>query len=359
MSHIVVIGESWGSEEEKARRPFVGKTGMLMNHLMEEAGLLPTGSAHSINNDLWKRMYRRRDSIYENADIHLTNVLNIHPPGNKIPALCQKERVDDRPGIKAGQYLRREYYGELDRLAMELRSHRPRIIIGMGGLASWFLLRDPRITKIRGAVAASEFGKVLPTFHPAYLMRGAWKMRPVVIFDLAKARRESEYAEVRRPPRFVHIPESPDDISRLFPELENADRLSIDIETVADQITCIGFAWSPSHVLVIPIFNWQNENKSYWSANEEPVIWNLIKSLCELSVPKVFQNGNYDLHFLWRKYGICVNNCAHDTLLLHHALHPEMLKGLGFLGSLYTAEPAWKLMRQTGKNATLKDEREE
>jgi hypothetical protein len=77
-----------------------------------------------------------------------------------------------------------------------------------------------------------------------------------------------------------------------------------------------------------------------------------------LNVPKVFQNGLYDIHFLWRKYGIAPARCEHDTMLLHHALHPEMLKGLGFLGSLYSTEPAWKLMRPKGKQ-TLKDEREE
>jgi DNA polymerase I-like protein with 3'-5' exonuclease and polymerase domains len=77
--------------------------------------------------------------------------------------------------------------------------------------------------------------------------------------------------------------------------------------------------------------------------------------ICELNVPKVFQNGLYDIHFLWRKYGIAPARCEHDTMLLHHALHPEMLKGLGFLGSLYSTEPAWKLMRPKGKQ-TLKDE---
>jgi hypothetical protein len=98
--------------------------------------------------------------------------------------------------------------------------------------------------------------------------------------------------------------------------------------------------------------------KSYWGHNEERVIWQLIKQLCELPVSKVFQNGLFDLHFLWRKYGITVANCEHDSMLLHHSLHPEMLKGLGFLGSLYSHEPAWKLMRPKGKG-TLKDEREE
>jgi hypothetical protein len=41
-------------------------------------------------------------------------------------------------------------------------------------------------------------------------------------------------------------------------------------------------------------------------------------------------------------------------MLLHHALHPESEKGLGFLGSVYTNEASWKLMR--GKSETIKRE---
>ena len=67
---------------------------------------------------------------------------------------------------------------------------------------------------------------------------------------------------------------------------------------------------------------------------------------------KLFQNGLYDIAFLWRAYGIKVMNASEDTMLLHHALQPEALKGLGFLGSVYTDEGAWKQMRE--KVATIK-----
>ncbi len=358
MTRIVAIGEALGADEAAAGRPFVGPTGRLMNYLFEEAGLIPPGSARRINADLYRRLYRFRDETYAAADIYLTNVFNIHPPGNKIAALCQKEKVGGLPGIKAGQYVREVHFQELERLRGELQRHRPNLIIGLGATASWFLLGTGSITKVRGTIAASSYGKCLPTFHPAYLMRGAWKMRPVVILDLAKAKWEAEFPEVRRPPRYVYIPEKIEDIEWLLPELEGAGRLSIDIETTDDQITCIGFAWTPQHVLVIPIFDWRASNNSYWGANEERVVWGLIKRLCESTTSKVFQNGMYDIHFLWRKYGIAPTKCEHDTMLLHHSLHPEMLKGLGFLGSLYTSEPAWKIMRPKGKG-TLKDLREE
>jgi hypothetical protein len=42
--------------------------------------------------------------------------------------------------------------------------------------------------------------------------------------------------------------------------------------------------------------------------------------------------------------GLRPANVAEDTMLLHHSLFPELPKGLGFLGSIYTNEASWKLM---------------
>ncbi len=48
--------------------------------------------------------------------------------------------------------------------------------------------------------------------------------------------------------------------------------------------------------------------------------------------------------------GLRPTMCDHDSMLLHHALYPEMLKGLGFLGSIYANDIAWKSMRTKGNN---------
>ncbi len=52
------------------------------------------------------------------------------------------------------------------------------------------------------------------------------------------------------------------------------------------------------------------------------------------------------------RYGIAVP-VTDDTMLLHHALQPEMEKGLSFLGTIYTSEASWKMMR---KKDTVKRE---
>lgn len=354
---IVIIGEAWGRQEAEARRPFVGATGDLLNRLCDEAGLLPEGSSRELNRALWSKDYGKRDKIYQEANIHLTNVFNFQPPGNRVEDLCGP-RWGTLPPIRPGKYLRQEFTSELDRLTNELKEYRPNIILGLGATALWFACGTGAITKRRGTVAPSPYGKFLATFHPAYLMRGAWDQRPIVVADLMKVKRESVYPDIRRPARFIYIPESIADIERLFSEIEKASLLSIDIETAADQITCIGFAWTKEHSLVIPIFDTSKPDRCYWSEADELVVWRWIRRLARLPMPKVFQNGLYDLHFLWRRYGIAVANCTHDTMLLHHALQPEMQKGLGFLGSLYTDEASWKMMRPRGKDRTIKREDE-
>jgi DNA polymerase I-like protein with 3'-5' exonuclease and polymerase domains len=70
------------------------------------------------------------------------------------------------------------------------------------------------------------------------------------------------------------------------------------------------------------------------------------------SIRKLFQNGVYDISFLLRAYGIKTMGAAEDTMLLAHALQPESLKGLGYLGSIYSDEGAWKHMRK--KDETIK-----
>lgn len=60
---------------------------------------------------------------------------------------------------------------------------------------------------------------------------------------------------------------------------------------------------------------------------------------------KLFQNGLYDMQY-FLKERMPIRNAHLDTMLLQHAKFPELPKGLGFLGSIHTDEPAWKLMRE-------------
>lgn len=336
MTKIALVGEAWGEHEEYQRAPFVGPSGYELTRMLKEAGI-------------------------HRADVHLTNVFNLRPkPSNDIENLCSPERVGGYSSLKSGKYLKAEYFPEVERVRRELRELKPNITILAGNTAAWAILGNSGISKIRGAVLQSQIIpglKCLPTYHPAAILRD-WSLRPVTILDLAKAKRESEFPEVRRPARDIYIEPSLEDLAayeKTF--LIPAKRISFDIETAGNQITCIGFAPDEKSAIVIPFVDNRVGTGSYWpTVYHESQAWAFVRRVLRSPQPKTAQNGLYDVHFLWRSYGITVNNFEDDTMLLHHALQPESEKGLAFLGSVYTNEASWKMMRQRGKTTIKRDE---
>lgn len=337
---IAIVGEAWGEHEERQRSPFVGPSGYELTKMLTEAGIA-------------------------RADCYLTNVFNLRPkPSNDIENLCAAKSDAGAgaqlPPLKAGKYIRPEYLPELTRLYSELSDLRPNIIIALGNTAAWALLRNAGISKIRGAITESPVltrRKVLPTYHPAAILR-QWDLRHVTVLDLMKAKRESEYPEIRRPKRTVFIEPSLADMEWFKTTyLDTAKMISFDIETIGDQIDCIGFGPSAEVAMCIPFIDKRKPNGNYWpTLGEESAAWDFTRRVLGMPQPKCGQNTLYDIHFLWRTYGMFPTNYTDDTMLLHHALHPESEKGLGFLGSVYTDEASWKLMRTRGKTTIKRDE---
>src|SRR5882757_682087 len=326
--NIACIGEAWGEQEERERVPFVGPSGYELTRMLSEAGI-------------------------NRADCYCTNVLNLRPPNNKLEALCgtKAEGIRGYPPLLKGKYLRSEFAGELNRLGDELISINPNLLVALGNTALWALTGKSFISKLRGTTTISTLTvdgfKVLPTYHPAAVLR-QWDLRPTIVIDLMKARRESEFPEIRRPKRTIWIQPTLEDLNDF--KLQYIDRcniLSVDIETAGNQITCIGFAPSRRIALVIPFVDPRRMGRSYWpTALIEQSVWGFIRNVLSSKIPKLFQNGLYDIAFLWRAQGIKVFGAEEDTMLLHHALQPESLKGLGFLGSIYCDEANWKQMRE-------------
>jgi uracil-DNA glycosylase len=335
MNKILLLGEAWGEVEEREGKAFVGPTGYLLDQLLKEAGI---------------RRY----------ECFLTNVFNFRPPKNDVSALCgpKGEGVDGYPALVKG-YLRKEFRGELERLADEIEETNPNVVVAFGNTASWALLGKTTISKLRGTAQLSTHTitgfKVLPTYHPAAIFK-QWSLRPIVVVDLLKASRESLYPEIRRPERQIWIEPTLEDIYE-FDEayLKPAQRIAVDIETTGAIVTCIGFAPSSSLSLVIPWVISGRAGRPYWpDAPTARKVWRAIRDILGRPTPKVFQNGLYDIAFLKRSLKISVYGAEEDTMLLHHTLQPESLKSLGFLGSIYTDEGAWKQMRE--KKTTIKRE---
>jgi len=289
-------------------------------------------------------------NYWDGSPFIFTNVLALRPEKNNLDLLCVNKATAGpaypMPPLKQGKYLDPQYLPEVERLYAEISEVKPNLIIALGNTACWAVVRTTKISQIRGTTMLGHAAtKVLPTFHPAAVLRN-WALRPIVKADLLKALRESTFPEIRRPHRQVLVNPTLDEI-RWWIETEGrlANYISVDIETGAGQIKCIGFAARTDFSMVVPFVNLRANGGNYWdSLDDERIAWALVKEIMQLPAPKLFQNGMYDLQYILRM-GIVPRNCGEDTMLMHHSLFPELQKGLGFLGSIYTQEPAWKLMR--------------
>lgn len=335
MRKIALVGEAWGEKEEEARAPFVGTSGWILDQMLAQAGI-------------------------SRSECLVTNVFNLRPkPSNDIKNLCgpRTTAIADMPQLQAGKYIRREFAPELERLYDELRRCDPNIIIALGATAAWALLHSTGIRAIRGATTITcdrvsnllgRSYKVLPTYHPAAVAR-EWSLRPIVIADLDKARRQADFPEFRRPSRKLWLRPTLLDLANYERDfIAPAESLAADIETKQDQITCIGFAPSPDTAIVIPFF--LDNGSNYWpSLEEELAAWNYVRHWLKTK-PIDWQNGMFDMNVLWWKYGIPTPLAREDPMLLHHAMQPELEKGLGFLGSVYSEEASWKFMGKGKKH---------
>jgi uracil-DNA glycosylase len=348
VSKIVIVGEAYGRQEALFEHPFVGTSGVELARMLHQADLTPN-LATPFPSAL--EMLTHWKMVEETSDIIVTNVFGFQPRDNQID-LCfasVKEGMTSIPPLKAGKYLRHDLYFHLEALWQKINEAEPHLILALGNTASWAVLGESKISTLRGTVKLSSRlnYKVLPTYHPAAVLR-QWNLRPIVVTDLEKAKREAESPAITRIKRFVIVEPSLEEIAEWL--LRSAGFYAVDIETKFKQISMIGFARSPTDAIVVPFIDENKPGWNYWaSPREEMAAWRLVDKLLKKPVPKVFQNGIYDLSYILTA-GLRPVMCDDDSMLLHHSLYPEMLKGLGFLGSIYSDEIAWKTMRTKGDN---------
>jgi DNA polymerase len=126
------VGEAPGETEDRVGRPFVGRAGEKLDEIIRAMGL-------------------SRSAVY------IANVLKARPPDNRTPLQHEVEAC--------GPWL-----------CKQIAIVKPRVIVTLGGPATKLLLKvDQGITRMRGIWATYQDGEiripVMPTFHPAYLLR--------------------------------------------------------------------------------------------------------------------------------------------------------------------------------------------
>jgi len=133
---LMFVGEGPGADEDIQGEPFVGRAGQLLNRIIEAIDL-------------------RREDVY------IANVIKCRPPGNRNPE--PDEVAQCEPFL----------FRQIDAI-------RPKVIVALGKFAAQCLLKtDAPITRIRGREFAYRDAILIPTYHPAYLLRNPSAKRDV------------------------------------------------------------------------------------------------------------------------------------------------------------------------------------
>ncbi|MDI6739645.1 MAG: uracil-DNA glycosylase, partial [Candidatus Edwardsbacteria bacterium] len=149
---LVFVGEAPGEEEDNQGRPFVGAAGQLLTKIIEAIK-------------------------FKREDVFICNILKCRPPGNRNPEPAEIEQCEP--------YLIRQ-----------LEILQPAVICSLGKFASQTLLKSQvPISKLRGRVHYYHDIKLVPTFHPAALLRNpGWKRQTWEDVQLARKLYDQEIA---------------------------------------------------------------------------------------------------------------------------------------------------------------------
>lgn len=297
---LMIVGEAPSYHEVREGKPFVGDAGQELDKLLRSAGI-------------------------HRPDVYITN------------ACLEQVKGDKAAFFFSGGKPTKVFMDGLVRLYNDIQEIRPNCIVALGNYAQYALLgQSSGILNNRGSILWSDPAKckVVPTLHPAALLRGKpdgadkasggmYKFRNPVIWDLQRAKEQSKFPELRRRPRNLVIDPVGDEYDRAVSRLLSAQRLVVDIESWGGtRLACIGYSDGDPEWAVT--FSGAGADRMH-----------LHRTLLENDIPKWGQNLMYDATMLDQN-GIFMRNIEHDTMIAQHVLLPDLPKSLGFMNSIYT-----------------------
>ena len=309
---IAIVAEAPGERELQQHMPLIGGSGKY----------------------LWDIL--RKDKLGRN-DVYITNVIKrklVSTNGaHELAPHREKQTIPKQERVIWAHILEQE----LSRLP------NLKYVVALGNYALEALIGITGITDKRGSVFPLDLGghriQVLATFNPAHVMREP-RMEVVFRMDLSKLQKlvkgtfSVPHIECLINPTYTETL----DFIRWATTLDAP--ISYDIETMAGETACIGFA--PTNEVGICI-NFRSQGENHYPATQERDIRLALQSL--LSSPRsqlVAQNGHYDASWLWYKDRIRVHGHWFDTMLAHHFLYPGLPHDLGFITAQYTDHPHYK-----------------
>ncbi len=135
---LMFIGEGPGASEDEVGKPFTGRSGQMLTKIIENVlGL-------------------------KREDVYITNIVKCHPPNNRVPNIDEVEAC-------------RAY------LLQQIKTVNPKIIVALGSTSYHHLTKeyDTKISQVRGEVYDFGDAKLVPTFHPSYVLRNPTSKKEV------------------------------------------------------------------------------------------------------------------------------------------------------------------------------------
>jgi len=292
--NVLICGEAPGREEDMTGTPFVGRAGKILRHLLNKSNL---------------------------QEITLTNIVKCRPVATtqEFGIIKQTNRTPLPEEIDAcSPYLERE-----------ISTLKPKVIVPVGLTATKFFVGNQIVRKKASKLFNMRYDykgiPVVPTWHPAYLLRGNLFAFEEVLDAFYYA--EQIIKETPKKPQY-YIVKTEIAFEKAINKLQKANFLSADLETThfLGKIIGIGFSWEDYTGIYIPLQAYNGVFLEPFWEHQEDIISALRDVFLKQYPNIVWHNATYDTRILWRDWKIPLGEC-HDTLLMWGALADTKMDG--------------------------------
>jgi uracil-DNA glycosylase family 4 len=315
-STMAIVGEQPSFQEIRYRKPFVGPAG----HGLDECLTIAKIPRHQL---------------------YITNVIKDgdKPLRSYIDVDSHNKWTISKEGL--------EYIEELGKELKALSNLN--VVVAMGNISLIALCHRSGISNWRGSIIESTLIpnlKIVPTFHPATFIPPKFNFlnKPLIVEDLLRAAKESEYHIIRRTSRKVitkpSFSQAMSYLNHCYELGRRGDVIDIDIEVINKEVDCFSISFKSTESMSIPFRDSQGD---YFDINQEyQIILMLARIIEDSKIKKRGANFIFDTQFLLHKYGIRPRGDLHCTQIAQKISFPDFNAGLSFVTTMHTDIPYYK-----------------
>lgn len=296
---VMIVGEAPGQREDDSGRPFVGKSGAVLEALLDENG--------------WSR-----------EDVFITNAVSCRPPGNRTPT-------------------KKEINACKKWLDYQIAMVKPKFILTLGNVPLQSLTGTTGIKKKRGKPIEKDGMIILPTYHPA-----ATLYDPTTMYHIEKDfKRFREIVDFGGIPRELEV-----NVVTVDTERKVQDMLDAMVGVVSTDVEATGlYPWAEGAKLASIGFGTKN---TQWvipiNHVDFPKVWDddqiaAILTRVDRRLKECFlvgHNGKFDIQWLGVHYDVWFH-LDFDTMLAHYLLDENSRHGLDYLATFYFGAPEYDI----------------